>query len=536
MQLILDFKNDATQEQIDSFIASNNLTDVQVLSEAQKCYLVTSDVELVSTGDVLITSNESKLVKLLTTYPKQSFNTYSPSNWWKVASFVRPDLEQEIQTYDRRGDKSVIYLVDSGINTTHIEFANANIQNLYTFNGNWADANGHGTALASVMVGETCGLTNATVKSVKIFENGFETRYSHIIEAIDAIINDVIANPFGVKIVNMSWAIAKDAFIESKIQLLINAGVKVVAAAGNSGTLIENVTPASMNDVYTVGAYNQDFEPCDFSNYTGPISTTGNITNYGAIDVWAPGIDIPAVVSFAQINNIAGTSVAAAIQTAAFAYNSDHNVLSDGTLPAAISATSDMESFSNTGILYLTGVYENSTKYTTIYRGDYDGQNGIFYRTVTNFNIRVKSGEKISVNTFPFYVTDNFTIQNPLPEGVVFDNGWIEGTIGTPQDSQTFYWESPVTYTKHGGLEKQGTLRISVLPASVDPATLPQDDPAVKLTLMAYCGAVVTNGIWSCEGACGQGWCYDVCQAYKPTSQGEVACYCAADGKTYDCP
>lgn len=528
MQLILDFNDEATAEQIAAFISANNLTDVVELSAAQKCYLVTSNTLLASTSEVTITRNDQSPLTLLT-YPQLTFDTNEASNWWKLASFVKPDFEAVNQTYDRRGANATIYLVDSGVNTTHIEFANANVSGLYTFNGNLADTNGHGTALASVMVGTTCGLTNATIKSVKIFENGFDTLQSHFVSAIDAIITDVINNPLGLKIVNMSWSIAKNPYIESKIQLLVDAGVKVVVAAGNSGIPIENVTPASMASVFTVGAYSQELVPCDFSNYTGLISTTPGETNYGEIDVWAPGADIPAVVSFAQISNISGTSVASAIQAAAFAYNSDSNILSDGSLPSAINPMSNLGSFSDKGILTLNGFYANNTKKTAVYRGDYDGDNGLFYRTISNFNIVARSGEQISKNPAPFYIVESFNIQNPLPAGLTYDNGWIEGIIGDANTTETFFWESPVTYTKHDGLVKNSVMRVAILPSSVDINSLPQEDPAVKITLLA-CGKVFSsgNGLWYCNGQCfGSDFCHDVCDNPKPTEPDQIQCTCS---------
>ena len=530
MQFIIDFIDSATQQQINAYITSNNLTDLQLLSAKQKCYVANSSVELLSDELVTVTRNDNQPLTLLSTYQQTVFDTNAPENWWKIASFTKPDYTSATQSYDIRGGLATVYLVDSGINTTHSEFVNSNISSLYSFNGNLADVNGHGTALASVLVGSTCGLTNATVKSVKIFEDGFDTLQSHFVAAMDAILLDSAANPQGMKIVNLSWSIPKNAYIESKIQLLIDAGIKVVVAAGNSGIPIENVTPASMSDVFTVGAYSEDLAPCDFSNYTGTISTTQSTTNYGEIDVWAPGENIRAVIGFGTLGNISGTSVAAIIQTAAFAYNSDVFVLSDGSLPYAVTPMSAINSTTVLGLLTLTGQYANNVNATTVFRGEYDGDNGLKYRTISSYNITAMSGERISKHASSFLEDSQFEISDPLPAGLIIDNGWIEGVIGTSQSTESFYWESPVVITKHDNSVVYKLLRIGIIPSAPAQA-LPENDPALQLSLLTCAPHQnVVNGTWSCSGGCGESdFCRDACGVVKVGEPDGLQCTCSSD-------
>jgi len=106
----------------------------------------------------------------------------------------------------------------------------------------------------------------------------------------------------------------------------------VIAAAGNNGAPITDVTPASIPDVLTIGAFGQDLTPSTFSNYTGgsDISYTADDVNYGALDAWAPGEMIWAANKNGGYGYIAGTSAATAIASASFAYNMNCRLYSDG--------------------------------------------------------------------------------------------------------------------------------------------------------------------------------------------------------------
>ena len=183
---------------------------------------------------------------------------------------------------------------------------------------------------------------------------------SDMVNALDSIYQDFVNNDVGFAIINCSWTISKNLFIESKLQALMNLGMVVVAAAGNNGIPIENVTPASMESTLTIGSYNSNLVPSNFSNYTGSvISVSPNETNYGALDGWAPGEQIYC----ATLNNgyglVAGTSIASGIHSAVCAYN-----LSVSKIEYSLNYTLDNYirtiSFLRTGILNLTGSYQSS--------------------------------------------------------------------------------------------------------------------------------------------------------------------------------
>jgi subtilisin family serine protease len=260
---------------------------------------------------------------LVDTVSTAEFTVDDEKNWWKVASIKDIDFESETYTHTVRGFGGTVYILDSGLETSHPEFQGVDVQLLHSFTNEFSDTRGHGTALASLISGKTCGLTGATIKVVKIFDTSVSTYQSDMLAAFDAVLNDYITNGRTLSVVNLSWGMIKNEYIDAKINYLRSQGLNIVAAAGNSGVPIDNVTPASIPAVLTVGAYNQSLTPCDFSNYTGEsiISVTNEITNTGALDIWAPGEKIWAAGLNGTYGYIAGTSAAAAITSGAIIYN-----------------------------------------------------------------------------------------------------------------------------------------------------------------------------------------------------------------------
>jgi hypothetical protein len=169
-----------------------------------------------------------------------------------------------------------VIVMDSGINTTHQEFANATIENLYTVPefGNYADELMHGTFISSLIVGSTLGVNKqAVIKNVKISSSSRKATLSELGSAFDAIYNYHATCPTVPKILNLSWRMPRSAFIDHKIDLLIDAGVMVVAAAGNTALNIDEITPAGTAGTFVVaGSTESDNELCAVYGTTKKIS------------------------------------------------------------------------------------------------------------------------------------------------------------------------------------------------------------------------------------------------------------------------
>lgn len=169
-----------------------------------------------------------------------------------------------------------VIVMDSGINTSHKEFANATIENLYTVPefGNYTDELMHGTFISSLIVGDTLGVNKqAVIKNVKISGAGRKATLSELGSAFDAIYAYHATCPTVPKILNLSWRMPRSAFIDTKIDLLIDAGVMVVAAAGNTAMNIDEVTPAGTPGTFVVaGSTESDNELCAIYGTTKKLS------------------------------------------------------------------------------------------------------------------------------------------------------------------------------------------------------------------------------------------------------------------------
>lgn len=325
---ILDFVADTSEIDIQSYLDEYGCTTISILNQLGLTYLVEADAPPVDTNIVeyMIADEENpiQLLGLPSQITYKEFNLQSEDNWWKLAIIPGFDYDADKVEIVRAGYGQRVYLVDSGIDISHPEFVGKDITLLHSKTEDFTDTTGHGTALASLIVGETCGVTECSLKVVKVFHQGQTTHVSDILNALQSVAEDFSLNPDVPAVMNLSWAINKNEFVETKILALIDMGLIVSVAAGNSGVPIENVTPASMPDVVTVGSFGTTLAPSDFTNYTGPadLSYTAGSTNYGpALDLFAPGEQIRVALIGGGYGYSAGTSVAAAIASAVFAIN-----------------------------------------------------------------------------------------------------------------------------------------------------------------------------------------------------------------------
>jgi subtilisin family serine protease len=193
----------------------------------------------------------------------------------------------------------IIYLVDSGIDTSHQKFSTTYITNLYTYDGSFIDNDGHGTGVASVLVNVT---PDITLKNVKIDIKG-DCTFGQMMEAFTAIIND---NPETVSVVNCSWAVPRHPIVDNKVAELNPEKFIVVAAAGNEITSASAFSPVNMESVIGVAA-------CD-DNYTVRSWNDGRGSNWGPeVTVTARGIDVEVVVPKNGTAIASGTSLATAL-------------------------------------------------------------------------------------------------------------------------------------------------------------------------------------------------------------------------------
>lgn len=218
------------------------------------------------------------------------------------------------------GAGSHIYLVDTGLYAEHEQFTGRNINYLYSnFDGDFTDESGHGTAVASVIVGNTQGVSkDATLHVIKLFDTGTgDITIGEILNALDAVLTHHQANdPSKAKVVCLPWVTPQNNFIDSKITELNTNNLVVVAAAGNDGQDVNNYSPAGVESVITVGSHNAQFEVSSFTNVPWTNPATPYYNNYGAaLDIFAVGVDVSCAVigDVDSYGLVSGTSVSSGI-------------------------------------------------------------------------------------------------------------------------------------------------------------------------------------------------------------------------------
>ena len=517
MKYLIDFKNTALDSDIQSYLQTNGYTVHKEWDNFDKVFLIES-ATLPATTDIVERVSEENSVSIspldivvdpyYATHSNPELNLTVNVNdvkdWWKNYSYVSTEFIEPTLTINRLGQNVNVYVMDSGLESNHPEFVDAKVTNVFSVTGEFGDKNGHGTAIASVIVGKTCGITDANLKVVKIFDPTHTTLEHELLDALDAIINDHQDNTFSV--LNCSWSIPKNAWVEHKLRILEDEGIFVVAAAGNNGSSIEDVTPASMIDVITVGAYNQSLEPCDFSNYTGTsaISVTGDIVNHGELDGWAPGQEIYAASLNGTYNFVAGTSIAAGIASAVLASNLTWAVDDTGQrmktqqtykLSTAV-VNSHRIMFARDNLLDLNDTKYASSKNVIATLNDKTVK-GLSQVPPDEFYVSIRVGQRKGlVRLYNNLITQSIEVIDPLPKNFeVLQDGRLYGepTLeqGPAGNEPYKIYNSKLKRTMVDGLIEEVAISIYVLGENFDPASLPSDDP-VQITLLGICSGFPT--------------------------------------------
>jgi len=192
-----------------------------------------------------------------------------------------------------------VYIMDSGIRTTHVEFQGRAVGAYTSVNDGYgtSDCIGHGTHVAGIVGGALYGVAKAVeLYSVRVFDCTGYAAWSGVISAADWIAKNRVLPA----VVNMSIEGPKSSTVNAAVQGMIDAGVVVAVAAGNDAADACNYTPASAPNALTVGA-------------TGNNDSVQGFSNFGScVDLFAPGQAIRSAYYIDDTTSVlkAGTSMA----------------------------------------------------------------------------------------------------------------------------------------------------------------------------------------------------------------------------------
>ena len=172
-------------------------------------------------------------------------------------------------TYGTTGSGVTAYIVDTGIRSTHVEFAGRIPRGAFIDWGDGTgveDCHGHGTHVAATVGGTTYGVAKSVqLVPMKVFACSGTTTTSSVIVGLDWVVKDHAAGVPAV--LNMSLGGGGSSAFDTAVNAVIADGVTVVVAAGNESANTCNYSPARVPAAITVGATQIDDSVATYSNY-----------------------------------------------------------------------------------------------------------------------------------------------------------------------------------------------------------------------------------------------------------------------------
>jgi aqualysin 1 len=184
-----------------------------------------------------------------------------------------------------------VYVVDTGIDPTHPDLnvgggANFAMVNYVIDSTAWQDEHSHGTHVAGIIGAKdnyawTVGMApGVKLFSVRVFDATGSGSSTGILRGLSWVLSQKLARPTVPMVVNMSLICGPSLGLDRAVQTLIDSGVVVVVAAGNSAALASNYSPSRAPMAITVAA-------------TTPTGSLATFSNYGSsVDILAPGTSI----------------------------------------------------------------------------------------------------------------------------------------------------------------------------------------------------------------------------------------------------
>ncbi|MEI6687968.1 MAG: S8 family serine peptidase [Thermoleophilia bacterium] len=197
------------------------------------------------------------------------------------------------------------YVIDTGVRSDHEQFGGRVRSGFVSVNqgqddGNGSeDCNGHGTHVSGTIGGADYGVApEVDIVPVRVLNCGGSGYTSDVIAGLNWVAANHAAGQLAVA--NMSLGGGYSAAINAAVQGVIDDGVTMVVAAGNSNDDACSASPASTPGAITVGATDQNDQRAYFSNYGR------------CVDLFAPGVDILSsdAASSTSTATLSGTSMA----------------------------------------------------------------------------------------------------------------------------------------------------------------------------------------------------------------------------------
>jgi len=306
---IVVFRSDVSDTQKDEIIrwaGGNKLKNLDLV-KGRAVYLPSkSAVEKLKAHPSVLRVDDDVIVEALERNEFDSLRVLNPLRKISQPSQTLPwgvdrvDAELVWPTTGNTGDPIKVGIIDTGISNKHPDLL-ANIKggvNTINPSKSWNDDNGHGSHVAGIVaaLNNSIGVVGVgpdiDLYAIKVLNANGTGYLSDVIEGIEWAIQN------GMQVINMSLGTTSnvpsfhDAIIAAK-----NAGIVIVAAAGNNGVAV--TYPAAYPEVIAVSAIDQNDQIASWSS-RGP-----------EVDLAAPGVSIYSTYKGTGYATLSGTSMAA---------------------------------------------------------------------------------------------------------------------------------------------------------------------------------------------------------------------------------
>lgn len=198
-------------------------------------------------------------------------------------------------TYTSTGSGVTVYIIDTGIQTSHSQFGGRAAVSYDAVGGNGQDCNGHGTHVAGTVGSTTYGVAKGVaLRAVRVLDCSGSGTTAGVIAGMNWVANNHAAR----SVANMSLGGGYSSASNTAANNLASKGVFLAVAAGNSNANACNSSPSSAANVTSVAASSSTDARASFSNY-------GSCTH-----LYAPGVSIKSTWLNSGTNTISGTSMA----------------------------------------------------------------------------------------------------------------------------------------------------------------------------------------------------------------------------------
>lgn len=292
---IIKFKNEVSEEAKSDYLMKNSIGKDSIKNgEVKFDRVVTNNLNNKLDPSIVDLVEEDGAIEAQAV----EYNDPEYANQWYLKAI---NFEQsEITT----GDEKIVAVIDSGVCASHPDLQGKILEgwNFVDDTSDTNDTNGHGCAVSGAIaassnnsIGIVGIASNVKILPLKVIGNDDVGSYSDLMSAIDYAVSKKV------DIINISLGGYFDSqILHEVIQDATNAGIQVVASAGNTGNS-EIMYPAKFDEVISVGSVENDYTVSDFS------------TNSTDIDLWTYGSHILTTNKDNSYSSMQGTSISAGI-------------------------------------------------------------------------------------------------------------------------------------------------------------------------------------------------------------------------------